>query len=59
MTREEKINKLVKFEANNLGWDTESALDFVLRFGHWGWETQDDSELDDAIMGIQEQGYTL
>ena len=59
MNKQEKINRLVNWESKTLGVDTESALDFVLRYGHWGWETQSEDELDDAIRGIQADGYTL
>lgn len=59
MTKDEKVDALVKWESETLGVDTKSALDFVLRFGHWGWETQDEVELDEAIQWAKEQGYTL
>ena len=59
MTKEEKIDRLIKWETETLGVDLESALDYVLRFGHLGWETQDETELDEAIQWAKEEGYDL
>lgn len=54
MTKDEKIDTLVKWETETLGVDIESALDFVLRFGHWGYENLDEHELDEYIKDWQE-----